>query len=59
MGDVSLNSDLHLLVLAFANERTAGEIPGPLFDAAIDGWMLGRISVISDDDDLPDVGFLH
>lgn len=27
--------------------------------AAIDGWMLGRISVISDDDDLPDVGFLH
>lgn len=27
--------------------------------AAIDGWMLGRISVISDDDDLPDVGFVH
>ncbi|MEP7293243.1 MAG: hypothetical protein ABI835_15775 [Chloroflexota bacterium] len=27
--------------------------------AAIDGWMLGRISVITDDDDLPDVGFLH
>jgi hypothetical protein len=27
--------------------------------AAVDGWMLGRISVISDDDDLPDVGFLH
>jgi hypothetical protein len=29
--------------------------------AAIDGWMLGRISVIStdDDDDLPDVGFIH
>ena len=26
--------------------------------AAVDGWMLGRISVISDDD-LPDVGFLH
>ena len=28
--------------------------------AAIDGWMLGRISVIADDDDdLPDVGFIH
>ena len=27
--------------------------------AAVDGWMLGRISVISDDDELPDVGFLH
>lgn len=29
--------------------------------AAIDGWMLGRISVISTDDDggLPDVGFIH
>jgi hypothetical protein len=28
--------------------------------AAIDGWMPGRISVISDDDDeLPDVGFIH
>lgn len=27
---------------------------------AIDGWMPGRISVISDDDDnLPDVGFIH
>jgi len=26
--------------------------------AAVDGWMLGRISVISDDD-LPDVGLLH
>lgn len=26
--------------------------------AMIDGWMLGRISVISDDD-LPDVGFIH
>ena len=26
--------------------------------AAVDGWMLGRISVMSDDD-LPDVGFLH
>ncbi len=28
--------------------------------ATIDGWMLGRISVIADDeDDLPDVGFIH
>ncbi|MFN8562121.1 MAG: hypothetical protein U0703_10990 [Anaerolineae bacterium] len=29
--------------------------------AAIDGWMLGRISMISSDDDggLPDVGFIH
>ncbi len=29
--------------------------------AAIDGWMLGRISVIADDEDdvLPDVGFIH
>ncbi|MEO8394725.1 MAG: hypothetical protein ABI700_17150 [Chloroflexota bacterium] len=28
--------------------------------ATIDGWMLGRISVIPDDeDDLPDVGFIH
>ncbi len=29
--------------------------------AAIDGWMLGRISVIADDvdDQLPDVGFIH
>ncbi len=28
--------------------------------AMIDGWMLGRISIISDDDDeLPDVGFIH
>ena len=29
--------------------------------AAVDGWMLGRISVIADDDDdeLPDVGFIH
>ena len=26
---------------------------------AIDGWMLGRISVVSEDDDLPDVGFIH
>lgn len=29
--------------------------------AAIDGWMLGRISAIADDEDdvLPDVGFIH
>lgn len=29
--------------------------------AAVDGWMLGRISVISSDEDgnLPDVGFIH
>ena len=27
--------------------------------ATVDGWMLGRLSVISDDDDLPDVGFIH
>jgi hypothetical protein len=29
--------------------------------AAVDGWMLGRISVIASDDggDLPDVGFIH
>jgi hypothetical protein len=29
--------------------------------AAVDGWMLGRISMISEDDedDLPDVGFIH
>lgn len=29
--------------------------------AAIDGWMLGRINLISEDDedDLPDVGFIH
>jgi hypothetical protein len=29
--------------------------------AAVDGWMLGRISLISEDDedDLPDVGFIH
>ena len=29
--------------------------------AAVDGWMLGRISVIAEDedDDLPDVGFIH
>ena len=26
--------------------------------AAVDGWMLGRISMISDDE-LPDVGFIH
>lgn len=29
--------------------------------AAVDGWMLGRISIVSSDDDgdLPDVGFIH
>lgn len=27
--------------------------------AAIDGWMLGRLSMMSDEDELPDVGFIH
>ncbi|HVU13909.1 MAG TPA: hypothetical protein VHD90_21675 [Phototrophicaceae bacterium] len=27
--------------------------------ATIDGWMLGRVSVLGDEDDLPDVGFIH
>src|SRR5262245_25121614 len=39
VGDVAVDADLDRLVLAFADEGTAGEIAGALLHAAVDGWM--------------------
>src|SRR5580698_9171438 len=39
VGDVALDADLDLLVLAFADKCTAGKGAGALLYAAIDGWV--------------------
>jgi len=39
VGDISLDADLDRLVLALADQRTAGEVPASLLDAIVDRRM--------------------